>query len=65
MQLTKKEAEPVPPKVKFTKDEIVQAALEVARKKGAAGVTTRDIAAVLGVSTRPVFTHFRSMQELR
>lgn len=55
----------MPPKVKFTKDEIVQAALEVARKKGAAGVTTRDIAAVLGVSTRPVFTHFRSMQELR
>ena len=55
----------MPPKVKFTKDEIVRAALEVARKKGAAGVTTRDIAAELGVSTRPVFTHFRSMQELR
>ena len=55
----------MPPKVKFTKEEIVQAALEVARVKGAAEVTTRDIAAQLGVSTRPIFTWFRSMDEVR
>ena len=55
----------MPPKVKFTKDEIVDAALRVARIKGAEGVTTRDIAAELGVSTRPIFTYYRGMDELR
>lgn len=37
----------MPPKVKFTKDEIIQAALNVARVKGASSVSTRDIAAEL------------------
>ena len=55
----------MPPKVKFTKDEIVDAALRVARVKGAEGVTTREIAAELGVSTRPIFTYYRGMDELR
>lgn len=39
----------MPPKVKFTKDEIIQAALNVARAKGASSVSTRDIAAELQV----------------
>ena len=55
----------MPPKVKFTKDEIVAAGLRVARIKGAEGVTARDIAAELGVSTRPIFTYYRGMDELR
>ena len=40
----------MPPKVKFTKDEIIQAALNVARVKGASSVSTRDIAAELQLS---------------
>ena len=55
----------MPPKVKFTKDEIVNAAVNVARVKGAAAVTTRDIAAELNVSTRPIFTYFSTMDEVR
>lgn len=55
----------MPPKVKFTQDEIVRAALNVARAKGLSGVTTRDVGAELGVSTRPIFTYFKSMDELR
>ena len=51
----------MPPKVKFTKEEIVNAALDVARIKGVGAVTTRDIGAALGVSTRPIFTYFHSM----
>ena len=51
----------MPPKVKFTKDEIIQAALNVARVKGASSVSTRDIAAELQVSTRPIFTYFDTM----
>ena len=52
----------MPPSVKFTKEEIVNAALQVVREKGAAALTTRQIAAVLGVSTRPIFTYFQNMQ---
>ena len=55
----------MPPKVKFPKEEIVAAALNVARRKGLYGVTTRDIAAELSISTRPIFTFFRSMEEVR
>ena len=55
----------MPPKVKFTKEEIVAAAVNVARRRGLASVTTRDIAAELGVSTRPIFTYFKSMDEVR
>ena len=51
------------PKVKFQKSEIVDAALRVLRIKG--DVTARDVAAELGVSTRPIFTYYRSMEELK
>lgn len=55
----------MPPSVKFTKDEIVNAALQVVREKGTAALTTRQIAAVLGVSTRPIFTYFQNMQQVQ
>lgn len=55
----------MPPSVKFTKEEIVNAALQVVREKGTAALTTRQIAAVLGVSTRPIFTYFQNMQQMQ
>lgn len=55
----------MPPKVKFRKEEIIQAALDVARVKGADGVTARNIAAQLEVSTRPIFTYFSTMDEVK
>lgn len=55
----------MPPSVKFTKEEIVNAALQVVREKGTAALTTRQIAAVLGVSTRPIFTYFQNMQQVQ
>jgi len=57
--------EGMPPSVKFTKEEIVNAALQVVREKGTAALTTRQIAAVLGVSTRPIFTYFQNMQQVQ
>ena len=39
--------------------------LQSAREKGADAMTTRDIAARLGVSTQPIFTYFRSIAEVR
>ena len=55
----------MPPKVKFQKEEIVQAALEVAREKGLAGITAREVAKALGVSTRPIFTWYETMDRLK
>lgn len=55
----------MPPSVKFTKEEIVNAALQVVREKGTAALTTRQIAAVRGVSTRPIFTYFQNMQQVQ
>lgn len=55
----------MPPSVKFTKEEIVNATLQVVREKGTAALTTRQIAAVLGVSTRPIFTYFQNMQQMQ
>lgn len=53
------------PKVKYTREEIIQGALQAARRCGIQAVTARDVAAELNVSTRPIFGYFNSMQELR
>ncbi len=55
----------MPPKVKFQKEEIIQAALNVAREKGIEAVTAREVAAKLQVSPRPIFTYYDSMDQLR
>lgn len=55
----------MPPRVKFQKEEIVAAALEVARAKGIDAVTAREVAAQLEVSPRPIFTYYESMDQLR
>ena len=55
----------MPPKVKFQKEEIVNAALNVARQKGIEAVTAREVAAALKVSPRPIFTWFDSMEQLK
>ncbi len=55
----------MPPKVKFQREQIVAAALEAVREKGIDGVTAREVARRLGVSTRPIFTWYASMDQLR
>ena len=55
----------MPPKVKFQKEEIVRAALNVAREKGIDAVTAREVASFLQVSPRPIFTYYATMDELR
>jgi len=53
------------PRNKFSREEIVKAALEVVRENGADALTAKAIALRLGVSTRPVFTCFGTMEEVR
>ena len=53
------------PKNKFTKEEMVAAALRVVRTKGSGCLTAKTIADELGASTRPIFTAFGSMDEVK
>ena len=53
------------PKNKFTKEEMAEAALRVVRTKGIGCLTAKTIADELGTSTRPIFTAFGSMEEVR
>ena len=55
----------MPPSVKFTKQEIIDAALRVTRAGGIGSLTARSLAAELGASTRPMFTYFDSMDALK
>ena len=55
----------MPPKPKFTKEEIVTAALELVSEKGIEALTARELGARLGSSARPIFTVFSSMEEVQ
>lgn len=54
----------MPPKPKFTKAEIVDAALNIVSQKGAESLTARELGDALGSSSRPIFTVFKNMDEL-
>lgn len=54
----------MPPKVKYSKEEIVEAAYELIRKEGGSALTARRLATALGTSTAPVFTAFESIDAL-
>ena len=53
------------PKTKFTRDEMIKTALSVVREKGDGELSARAVADRLGTSTRPVFTCFETMENLR
>ena len=55
----------MPPSPKFTRDEIVAAALQVVSERGKEALSAREVAAVLGSSARPIFTVFSNMEELQ
>lgn len=54
----------MPPKAKYTREEIVQIALSFVAEKGIDALNARNVAAALGTSTRPIFTAFKNMGEL-
>lgn len=55
----------MPPKAKFSKDEIIKAALNIVRTEGFPSLTARALGAELGSSARPIFTVFQSMEEVQ
>ena len=55
----------MPPKIKFTKDDVVRCAVDIVREQGAGSLSARNIAAALGCSPQPIFSCFDSMDGVR
>lgn len=55
----------MPPKAKFTREEIIEAALAIVREHGFSALTARALGEKLGSSARPIFTVFQSMEEVQ
>ncbi len=55
----------MPPKARVTKDMVVKAAFEVARKTGAENINARTVSEKLNCSTQPVMYHFATIEELK
>ena len=55
----------MPPKFKFTRDEITSTALNLTRKAGPDGLTARALAEELGCSVKPIFGLFKNMEEVQ
>lgn len=54
----------MPPKAKFTREEIINAAFDLTRAQGLEALTARALGEKLGSSARPIFSVFNSMEEV-
>ena len=55
----------MPPKCRFTREQIIQAALELTAEKGIGALTARSLAQRLGSSAKPIFGLFTNMEEVQ
>lgn len=55
----------MPPVNRFTREEMVRAAVELVRRHGAEALTARALANELGCSAKPIFGLFENMEEVR
>lgn len=55
----------MPPKAKFSKDEIIEMAIDIVRAQGMNALTARALGLKLNSSARPIFTVFQSMEEVQ
>lgn len=55
----------MPPKVKVAQEEILDAAIDIVRASGIAGINARELAKKLGCSVQPIFRNFQSMEKLK
>ena len=55
----------MPPKPKYTKEEIIASALDIVSRQGASALTAKELGHALNTSTTPIFTVFNSMQEVQ
>lgn len=59
------EKQDMPPKAKFTKEEITETAFNIVRADGFEALTSRELGIRLGSSARPIFTVFKNMEEVQ
>lgn len=52
------------PKNKFTREQIIEAAFDIAKTEGIESITMRKIAEKLGSSVAPIYVNFSNMNEL-
>lgn len=55
----------MPPKPKFTREQIAEAAFAMIKEGGVSALTARDLGARMGTSARPIFTLFRNMEDVK
>lgn len=55
----------MPPKIKFTKEQIFDSAIEIVRKNGVEKLSARTIANSLNSSPQPIFSYYKNMEELK
>lgn len=55
----------MPPKPKFSKDDIIQCAMNIVRTSGMENVTARELGKSLNSSARPIFTVFDRMDDVK
>jgi len=54
----------MPPKFKFTKEEIIESAFKIVKRSGWKGLSARSLANELGSSSRPIYSFFNSISDL-
>ncbi len=55
----------MPPKAIFKKEDLIESSLRIIKEKGSQQLSAREVAKELNSSTRPVYEHFQSMNELK
>lgn len=55
----------MPPKAKFSKEEITEAAVNIVKSEGLQALTARALGAKLGTSSSPIFRVFQNMDEVQ
>ena len=55
----------MPPKMRITKEMVVDAAVEIARQSGYENINARTVAGQLNCSTQPVMYHFATIESLK
>ena len=55
----------MPPKVKVSYEDIINSAVELVRRDGVDALNARALAGALDCSTQPIFSNFKSMDEVK
>ncbi|MBO4987454.1 MAG: TetR/AcrR family transcriptional regulator, partial [Lachnospiraceae bacterium] len=55
----------MPPKPKYTREEIIDVAFELVRENGIEALVARELGKRMGTSSSPIFTAFKNMEELQ